>query len=213
LKYKCIIFDCDGVLVDSEAISNKVIVELANTHGANIDIEYALKNYAGTSLKFVTNDIESIIGKKLPNNFNAEYRRISFIRFQQEIQPVKGVVELIQSLEVPFCVASNGPLNKMDLNLKLTGLSQYFQGNMFSAYELNSWKPDPTLFLHAAKTMGFEPKDCAVVEDSLSGIKAAVTGGFDVYALTHAHKTDAFIEHGATVFSAMNELKKLLENS
>lgn len=210
MKYKCIIFDCDGVLVDSEAISNKVIVELANAHGANIDIDYALKNYAGTSLKYVTDDIESIIGKKLPNNFDAEYRRISFIRFQQEIQPVKGVVKLIESLDIPFCVASNGPLNKMDLNLKLTGLSKHFRGNMFSAYEINAWKPDPTLFLHAAKTMGFQPEDCAVVEDSLSGIKAAVAGGFDVYGFAHHHQKESFERHGAIVFDEMGDLLELL---
>ena len=213
MKYKCIIFDCDGVLVDSEAIANKVIVELANTHGANIDLEYALKHYSGTSLDFVIRDIESIIQEKLPDNFVSEYRRITFIRFQQEIQPVEGVTKVLEQLSVPFCVASNGPLNKVALNLKLTGLSKYFHGKMFSAYEINAWKPDPTLFLIAAKTMGFDPKDCAVVEDSLSGVEAGIAGGFDVFALTHTHKMEAYKKEGVTIFTEMSELLELLKKA
>jgi HAD superfamily hydrolase (TIGR01509 family) len=213
MKYKCIIFDCDGVLVDSEAISNGVIVEMANSYGAQIDIDYALKNYSGTSLDFVLKDIESRINKKLPNNFVSEYRRISFERFATDIQPVEGIVDVLEALTIPFCVASNGPLNKMVLNLKVTGLSKYFEGNMFSAYEINSWKPDPTLFLTAAKTMGFKPEDCAVVEDSLSGVQAGIAGGFDVFALSHTHNMDAFVEQRVTVFSKMSELLALLKKA
>lgn len=213
MKYKCIIFDCDGVLVDSEAISNGVIVDMANAQGATIDLDYALEHYSGTSLDFVLKDIESKIGKKLPENFISEYRRISFERFETDIQPVNGIVNVLENLEVPFCVASNGPLNKMQLNLKATGLSKYFEENLFSAYEVNSWKPDPTLFLTAAKTMGFDPKDCAVVEDSLSGVKAGIAGGFDVFALTHTHAMDAFEEQDVTAFSEMSELIELLENA
>jgi len=213
LKYKCIIFDCDGVLVDSEAICNQVIVYLANEQGANIDLEYAMTHFVGTSLDFVIKDIESIIQKKLPSNFGSEYRRISFIRFQQEIQPVKGITEVLEQLEVPFCVASNGPLNKMALNLELTGLSKYFRGKMFSAYEINAWKPDPTLFLTAAKTMGFEPEECAVVEDSSSGVEAGIAGGFDVFAFCHTNKMDLYKKKGVTVFNDMSELLTLLQNA
>lgn len=213
MKYKCIIFDCDGVLVDSEAISNGVIVDMANSLGANIDLNYALENYSGTSLAFVMDDVASRINGKLPDNFVSEYRRISFERFETDIKPVEGIVDVLEQLTVPFCVASNGPLNKMQLNLKVTGLSKYFEGSMFSAYEINSWKPDPTLFLTAAKTMGFEPQDCAVVEDSLSGVEAGIAGGFDVFALSHTHDMDAFVEQGVTVFSKMSELLDLLNKA
>ena len=213
MKYKAIIFDCDGVLVDSEAISCGVVADLANAQGANIDLAYSIQHFSGTSLKFVMDHIESLIGKKLPDNFVSEYRRICTIRFQTEIQPVKGIVDVLDNLTVPFCVASNGPLDKMSLNLQWTGLSKYFRGNMFSAYEINSWKPDPTLFLTAAKALGFEPHECAVVEDSLSGVKAGIAGGFDVFALTHNHKMDAFQQEGVTVFSEMSELLHLLEKA
>ena len=101
----------------------------------------------------------------------------------------------------------------MDLNLKVTGLSKYFRRNMFSAYEISSWKADPKLYLTAAEAMGFDPKDCAVVEDSLSGVEAAIAGGFDVFALSHTHKMDHLKEQGVTVFSRMNELLDLLEKA
>ncbi len=211
MKYKCIIFDCDGVLVDSEHISNQVIVDLANAQGASIDLNYAIKHYAGTSLAFVKNDIEKIIGKKLPSNFDQEYRRISFLKFQTDIRPVKGIREFLDSLEVPFCVASNGPLNKMDLNLRATGLYPFFRGKMFSAYEINAWKPNPKLFLYAAESMGFQPKECVVIEDSLSGIKAAVAGGFDVYGYTDKHHQKVFQNSGAIPFSSMEELYEKLK--
>ena len=213
MKYKGIIFDCDGVLVDSEAISCGVVVELAKASGANIDLEYAIDNFSGTSLKFVMDHIESMIHQTLPDNFISEYRRICNMRFQTEIQPVKGVVDVLEKLTVPFCVASNGPLDKMRLNLQYTGLSKYFKGNLFSAYEINAWKPDPTLFLRAASAMGFEPKDCAVVEDSLSGVQAGINGGFDVFALTHTHRMNALNQQGVTVFTTMSELLNLLEKA
>ena len=213
MKYKAVIFDCDGVLVDSEAISCGVLVDQANELGANINLEYAIKVFSGTSLKFVMEHIQGLIKTSLPSNFDQEYRRRCTIRFQNEIQPVKGIVEVLEGLTVPFCVASNGPLDKMSLNLKLTGLDTYFKGKMFSAYEINSWKPDPKLFLTAAKFLGFEPFECAVVEDSLSGVQAGITGGFDVFALTHTHKLDSFQQKEVTTFTKMNELLDLLASA
>ena len=210
MKYKCIIFDCDGVLVDSESISNQVIVDLANTQGDNIDLDYAINHYAGTSLRFVKDDVERIIGKKLPSNFDQEYRRITYLKFQTEIQPVQGIQKVLEALTIPFCVASNGPLAKMELNLQVTELYEYFGGNLFSAYEIGKWKPDPALFLHAAEVMGFHPKECVVVEDSMSGIKAAKAGGFDVFGFAHNQNKDEFFKEGATVFSEMKELLSLL---
>ena len=102
----------------------------------------------------------------------------NFERFQQDIQPIEGIVELLDRLTIPFCVASNDPLNKMKLNLELMRLLHYFKENLFNAYEIKKWKPDPTLFIHATETMGFHPKDCLVIEDSISGVKASKKSGF-----------------------------------
>lgn len=210
MKYKCIIFDCDGVLVDSETISSKVIVDLANKLGANITLQYAISTYKGTSLHFVKNDIKKRTAKELPIDFDEQYRTESFAAFKNQLKPIHGVKELLSQLNVPICVASNGPLNKMQLNLAVTQLLPYFKNNLFSAYEIGFWKPDPTLFLHAAKTMGFLPKDCLVIEDSLSGIKAAKTAGFTVIALANTTEKEDFKNLGAIVVSTMKEILPLL---
>ncbi|MBL4604377.1 MAG: HAD family hydrolase [Flavobacteriaceae bacterium] len=211
MKYKCIIFDCDGILVDSELISNQVIVDLSNELGANITIEYAIKNYAGTSLGYITQDLEDRSQIKVPDSFRDQYRERTYEAFQNELKPIEGIKELLTSIKIPFCVASNGPLHKMRLNLTVTQLIDQLEGNLFSAYEIERWKPDPALFLHAASKMGFKANECAVIEDSLSGVKAAISGGFDVYGFTQAHNEEAFKKEGAIVFNKMNQLYELLE--
>lgn len=210
MRYKCVIFDCDGVLVDSEAIANQVIVDIANSHGARMDLAYAIEHFEGTSLQFVRASIEKLINQPLPDSFEQEYRRLSFEKFRKEIKPVAGIPELLNKLTIPHCVASNGPTNKIILNLELTHLLKYFRGNIFSAYEIESWKPDPKLFVHAAKAMGFEPKDCVVVEDSIHGVRAAIAGGFDVYALCKPDKKDFFTQEGAKVIHSIKELETIL---
>jgi HAD superfamily hydrolase (TIGR01509 family) len=210
MKYKCIIFDCDGVLVDSERITSQIIVDLANDLGANIDFEYAVNRYTGTSLEFVMSDIESRTEQKVTEDFKKQYRSKSYEAFKNELQPIEGIRELLEKLNIPICVASNGPLDKMMLNLKVTKLIDYFNENLFSAYEIGFWKPDPTLFLHAAENMGFQPHECVVIEDSISGIKAAKTGGFDVYGFAQKNHEKAFENEGAIVFSKMSDLPNLL---
>lgn len=210
MDYKCIIFDCDGVLVDSEPIAHQVIVEMANDLGANITYDYAHQRFSGGFLKQSIDHIATIIPENLPENFEQEYRRITFERFAAEIQAIEGVQELIESLEVPICVASNGPLHKMKLTLSKTGLIHYFKGNIFSAYELQAWKPDPTLFLHAAAEMDCQPSECLVVEDSLSGVTAAIAGGFDVLVLSSQDQAGKFEKMGARVFTSMKAIQEFL---
>ena len=188
-KYKCIIFDCDGVLVDSEPLSNRVMVELANLAGAHVNLDYAYNHFKGNSLQNCIQKITELSGKEIPFNFESKYRSQSFEVFKKEIQPIQGIRELLDALEIPFCVASSGPENKIRLNLQLTGLLPHFEDHIFSCYTLEKWKPDPAVFLWAAKTMGFSPKDCLVIEDSLIGVEAAIRGGFDVYGYTaHDYK-------------------------
>ena len=183
MNYKCVIFDCDGVLVDSEAISTQVMVDLLKTVDYHIDIEKAIDLFTGLALKDNFTLVEKELGRKLPDDFEETYRALSFEAFQRDLKPIKGVHTLLDKLAVPFCVASSGPINKIKLNLEVTKLSHYFNENIFSCYQINSWKPEPDIFLHAARTMGFKPEECVVIEDSLPGVTAAKAGGFDVYAL------------------------------
>lgn len=211
LKYKCIIFDCDGVLVDSEPIGNQVMVDMANEFGANINLDYAYEHFKGNALKNCVNHIADLINIELPANFESEYRRRSFEMFKSDIKPVEGISDVIKNLKIPFCVASSGPENKIQLNLELTGLWPYFKYNVFSCYSVQKWKPDPAVFLWAAKTMGFQPSECVVIEDSLVGVNAAIKGGFDVFGFTAHDYKDELKEKATKTFDHFLKLPELLE--
>lgn len=210
MKYKCIIFDCDGVLVDSEEISSKILIDMANFLGAEIDMEYADINFTGKSLESVFVQIEKLAGKKLPENHERDYRNRTFKAFKSELKPIKGIHSLLNKISVPYCVASNGPTEKIRLNLSVTNLLDKFENKIFSAYAVKSWKPDPELFLFAANKMGFAPSDCVVIEDSIAGIIAAKKGGFDVFGYAKPNNHEEFEKEGAKVFFEMETLIDLL---
>ena len=183
MKYQGIIFDCDGVLVDSETLSNSVLTDMAREHGSDLSMEMMAGEMAGQALSKTLAYIESSSGKPVPEDFEPQFRRRTFAAFDAHLQPIVGAPELVASLTIPFCVASSGPANKITRNLKTTGLLPYFEGKIFSCYDIKRWKPDPAIFLHAAQEMGFEPTRCAVIEDTPNGVKAGLAGGFEVYAI------------------------------
>ena len=209
-KYKCVIFDCDGVLVDSEPIANSVLVDMANQYGANINLEYAMKHFKGNSMQGCVDKILQLIDKPLPDNFVETYRQVSFEAFKKDVKPVEGVKNVLDNLGLPFCVASSGPVEKIRFNLELTGLLPYFEHKIFSCYTINKWKPNPAVFLWAADVMKFKPNDCVIIEDSITGVKAAKNGGFDVFGFA-AHDYNNELEKEATLtFKVMDELHELL---
>ncbi|MFS4494956.1 HAD family hydrolase [Maribacter sp. 2308TA10-17] len=213
-QYKCIIFDCDGVLVDSEVLGNQVLVDLANEYGANINLTYALENFKGGFLKDCIRQIESIVGTTiLPKDFESEYRKRSFEVFKNDLQPVSGVEEVLKGLNIPFCVASSGPPKKIRLNLKTTELLSYFDENIFSCYDIGKWKPDPAIFLHAATTMGYTPKDCLVIEDTPIGVEAAKSGGFDVFGFSAHNTNENFKSKADKIFYSMDELLPMISGN
>jgi len=210
MEHKCIIFDSDGVLVDSEAISAKVFQEMAVELGVDLDYETALDRFAGTSMKENKQFVESHITGALPADFEQEFRERTYKAYRTDLRAVPGIHELIEKLQVPFCVASSGPVEKIRLNLGLVGLLDQFEGKIFSCYDIGSWKPEPEIYVHAAREMGFEPEECAVIEDSDSGVRAAVAGGFPVYVRTGQKKKASFEKLGAVPFQEMKELEELL---
>ncbi len=213
MNYKCIIFDCDGILVDSELITAKVLVKMANSFGLPIDLGFILQEFLGKSLNDIMRHLDTLTNGHLPSNFESEYRRLTFEAFNNELEPIEGIHSVLENLKVPFCVASSGPLEKIRNNLTKTGLIDKFQDRMFSCYEIQRWKPKPDIFLHAAKNMGYNPDECAVVEDSAVGVQAAVAGGFDVFMYSK-HNHDHIIDiQKAVVFEDMNKLEMLLSRS
>ncbi|WP_166967823.1 HAD family hydrolase [Yeosuana marina] len=209
-NYKCVIFDCDGVLVDSEPIGNQILVDMANQLGANIDLDFAMKHFKGSHFKECVKIIEELVKQSIPETFEIEYRTKSLEEFEKHLKPIEGVTNVIERLQMPFCVASSGMKSKMEFNLNLVGLLPYFEGKLFSCYDIQKFKPEPDVFLWAAKTMGFQPHECVVIEDSLLGVKGALAGGFDVFGFT-AHDYNNELEGMATkTFDDMEQLLKML---
>lgn len=214
-KPQLIIFDCDGVLVDSEKFSSQVIAEEITKLGIPMEVLEAQNLFTGGSLADVEKYIVSKIGRPIPYDFEKVYRKRSFELFEEFLEPIPGVEEVLKNISaqaIKKCVASNGPLKKMLFNLRKTKLLPYFEGHLFSAYEVNRWKPDPFLFLHAAKNMNVAPEKCLVIEDSIHGVEAAVSAGIPVLGYAPDHDGAELKGAGAIVFSAMNELPNLILN-
>lgn len=211
MKYKCIIFDCDGVLVDSEAISAKIFQNMIFELGTKIDFETVLEQITGTSMKENLKFFRENIKGELPAGFESDFRKRSYEAYKTDLKPIKGIHDLLNMIKIPIAMASSGPIEKIKLNLTTTNLIDKFGDNIFSCYDIGSWKPEPEIYLYAAKKMGFRPEECAVVEDSLVGVQAAKAGGFDVFAFSNTEKRSSFKLLDATVFSTMEELSNLLD--
>ncbi len=204
-----ILFDCDGTLVDSEELAIGLLVEMAAEHGAHMTAADALEQFRGTQLSDCVTHFEALLGSNLPAAFVSDYRTRMTARFREELQPIEGALELVQALELPMCIASNGPREKVELSLSLTGLLPFFRDHIYSSYDVGVWKPAPDLFLHAASSMGVDPQRCAVVEDSMPGIEAGLAAGMTVYAF-QPHERDPAIPAGVTIVTRLADLLPLL---
>ncbi len=200
-----VIFDCDGTLVDSEELGTRVLLEMAWELGLHLPLRETNLLFRGWQLDRCVAQIETWLGHKLPDDFVAQVRLRTRSTFQAKLQPIPGAVELVQALRLPMCVASSGPREKIELSLSLAGLLPYFKDRIYSGYEIGSWKPDPGLFLHAARAMGVEPARCAVVEDSLVGIQAGVAAGMRVFAY-QPEQVEPRIQDGVRFLRRLDEL-------
>lgn len=210
-SYQAVIFDCDGVLVDTERLSIGTLHQMARELDIDISLNYAKRHYVGKSLDLVLNDLEARALAALPNDFEIEFRKRTFEAFKKHLKPIEGVKSLLQTLDLPKAVASNGPGFKMELTLGLTGLQAFFGEHIYSAYDIQKWKPLPDLYWFAAQKLNVEPSQCAIIEDSLPGVEAGLKGGFDVFAYCPDEKQEQnFKQIGAQVFSQMDQLKSLL---
>ena len=205
-----VIFDCDGVLVESETIAARVWVEMANELGYPLPYETAVREFKGGEMAWCVAWLERKMNTSVPTGFVPDFRARSAVRFKTELNPVPGIYAVLEGLEIPFCVASNGPRDKMAVSLLVTGLAHLFEGRIVSAYEVGVFKPAPDLFLEAARVLGVAPQSCAVVEDSLPGIRAGVAAQMRVFAYSAPEDFAAHREEGATPFGAMSELPDLL---
>jgi HAD superfamily hydrolase (TIGR01509 family) len=213
-KPQLVIFDCDGVLVDSEVISSTVLAQTLTSYGLLTTVAGARRDYEGLLLRDIDARARAKLGSALPDDWIERFQAERSEVFRRELEPVAGAgeaVEQIVAAGIPVCVASQGMIEKTRLSLALTGLDRLFSEDaLFSAWLVKRGKPFPDLFLHAAATMGAEPSRCAVVEDSVSGVTAAVAAG--MHALGYAADRDGreLRQAGATVVSSMRAVPGVL---
>jgi HAD superfamily hydrolase (TIGR01509 family) len=208
-----VIFDCDGVLVDSEVIANRIMAEAITASGVPISYEDCRTRFVGGTLQRVIDTVEEWLGKPLPPGWQEDYETRRNAAFRRELQAVPGAaaaVEAIRANGTAVCVASSGSMEKMELTLGLTGLRHYFGAHLFSASMVAHGKPEPDLFLHAAERMGCLPETCVVVEDSLLGVTAAVAAGMRVLAYAAGTAPENLQAAGGLPFAEMAELPGLL---
>jgi len=206
-----VLFDCDGVLVDSELLANRVLAELLTDLGLATTTEQSLATYMGLSMTSAIERIERSLGRAVPPDFMERYRTATFAAFDDELAAVDGIVEVIEGLRWPACVATSGEPDRVRRTLTLTGLHHHFDGRIFSAVEVPRGKPFPDLFLHAAATMGADPARCVVVEDSPFGVRAAVAAGMHPLGYAAMTPPERLADAGATTFVAMADLPRLLD--
>ncbi|MFJ4366268.1 HAD family hydrolase [Streptomyces chartreusis] len=213
MRYELVIFDNDGVLVDSEPISNRLLAAYLTELGHPTSYEDSIRDYMGSAMHRIHDLVLERTGERLPEDFDDVFHARVFGAFERELKAVPGAVDVLEKLGaegVPYCVASSGSHERIRVGHRTTGLDRYFdEGRVFSSQDVGRGKPAPDLFLHAAERMGVAPARCLVVEDSPLGVQAAVAAGMDVYGFTAM--TPAAKLAGATqLFSTMGELADLL---
>lgn len=209
-----VIFDCDGVLVDSEPIANRLIAEALSAAGLPMSGEEALERYRGGKLTRIKLRVEADLGIDLGEHWVDGIYQRQFDAFRRELQLIPGVLDVLDTLDlagVPYCVGSNGPLYKMRVSLGVTGLYERLESRIFSADMVAEPKPAPDLFLHAAAAFDIPPEDVAVVEDSAPGVTAGVAAGMRVFGYAHDSGEQPLVAAGArATFLRMPELPGLL---
>jgi HAD superfamily hydrolase (TIGR01509 family) len=206
-----VIFDCDGVLVDSERIAVRIDAEVLAELGWPLTEAEIVERFVGRSHEFMVGAIEANLGRPLPPDWEDEFHHRYREAFEAELVPVNGVVEALEAISTPACVASSGTHAKIEASLRLVGLYERFAGRIFSAADVTNGKPAPDLFLHAAGSLGVDPGACAVVEDSTYGVEAARAAGMHVFAYAGGvTPAERLAGPRTVVFHDMRELPALL---
>jgi HAD superfamily hydrolase (TIGR01509 family) len=209
-----VIFDCDGVLIDSERLAVKVDVVVLRELGWPLSEAEVIERFVGRSDRDTQAAIEAHLGRTLPADWLERFKPLYEEAFEAELAPVEGVLDALDRITLPSCVASSGTHEYLRHMLGLTGLYERFAGRIFSADDVSAGKPAPDLFLYAAERMGAKPDACVVVEDSRSGVEAARAAGMRTLAFTGGLSPTELLEGPNTIlFEDMRELPGLLDEN
>ena len=209
--FDLVIFDCDGVLVDSEWIAVRIDAVVLERLGWPLSEAEIIERFVGRSEAYMTGEIERAIGRPLPAGWEGEFTPLYREALEAELTPVDGVVAALDRISTPTCVASSSTHERLHFTLGLTGLLERFEGRIFSSTDVVHGKPAPDLFLHAAAALGADPARCAVVEDSFYGVEAARAAGMQAFGYAGGLTPAERLAGPATVvFDQMHELPALL---
>jgi len=214
MQLPLMIFDMDGVLVDSEMLANTVFSEKLAVHGVPLSPEAAASAFRGRTLADCVAWVAATHGVTLPDDFIADLQVETFARFRTDLQPISYVKDVLAQLRTPYCLASSSRFDKITLSLAVTGLDEFFpEAHRFSAEQVERGKPAPDLFLFAAAKMNYEPKNWLVVEDSPAGVTAARRAGMVPmgFAPARSGMQDPLVKAGGIVFSDMRSLLAMID--
>ena len=184
MAIELIIFDCDGVVVDSEVISARVLIAHLASVGVEVDAAHFRTHFLGRSFPKVAAEVRDLYGVKLPEDFEASYRATLLKAFETELRPMPGINSVLSKLNIASCIATSSSPQRAKRSLELAGLLPHFERRVFTASEVANGKPAPDLFFYAAKQMNVSPDYCLVIEDSVPGIKAALAANMRVLHFT-----------------------------
>ena len=210
-SFELLIFDCDGVLVDSETITNRVFAGMLNELGIPVSIEDMFERFVGRSMPQCLEIITELLGHPVPDGFVDEYYSRSRTALHREVKAMPDIEIVLASVNLPFCVASSGTHEKMQTTLGVTGLLPHFSGKIYSVTEVARSKPFPDVYLYAARQQGIEPAACAVIEDTPTGVRAGVAAGMTVFGFCALTPRQRLIDAGAHhTFERMRDLPALI---
>lgn len=214
-RTRCVIFDCDGTLVDSEILCNQALVNIFSRLGGHLTLQECLQHFQGGKIVDILAATRSRTGVRTPIDvLEPMYREECRQLFEQHLKPIPGVPELLATLHeqsIDMCIASNGPVHKMEHTLSLTNLLPYFEGKLFSGFEACSWKPDPDLIHFAAMNMGYRLQDCVFVDDTLKGVQAGINADIPTFHFTACANTPHIDHPLVTPLTTMPDLLRHIE--
>jgi len=211
MDYELIIFDCDGTLVNSEPLTMKLLSVMMKEIGVRQSEATLMETFAGKNMKAITDFVTSQIGPFDEQAFEEDYRNRCIDLFKEELQAIPGVIDLLRSVKTKKCIASNGPHRKMNLTLAATGIDQYFEKeHIFSAYDVQKWKPDPALIYYVLEKMDCKASGAILIEDTISGVNAGLAAGITTLAY-NPEQDKELLSSDALNFSTMAEIKQYLK--
>lgn len=210
--FELLILDCDGVVVDSEPITTRVLAEMFNELGVTISAEEVAETFTGHTFAHTLELVSGRLGAPLPQQFVENYRDRTFAAMEAELDPVPGIEAALDQITIPYCIASNGPHGKMRKTPGLTSLLSRFEGRLFSSSDVKRGKPFPDIYLFVARHFAVSPSVCLVIEDSPSGVAAARAAGMTCYGFSGTTAAQGLLDAGAhrVFFCQMSELPSLI---